>query len=78
MLDWQRPLRGPAVLDAATLLLSLEIDPLPHVPLGAVQLHHLLHIAWYAQAAERWYPAGRPRYDGFITQVGERLAALDS
>ncbi len=76
VLDWQRPIRGPVALDNATLLISLGIDPTKHVPIGIVQLYHLLHIAWYAQAARRWFPQGKPWFDGFIARIGNELERL--
>lgn len=76
ILDWQRPIRGPVTLDRTTLLISLNIEPTNHVPVGMVQLYHLLHFAWYTQAARKWYPAGKPWYDGFIVQIGEKLERL--
>ena len=73
VLDWQRPIRGPVALDTATLLISLGVDATRHVPLGAVQLHHLLHTAWYAQSARRWLPGAKPFLDGFIARIGGEL-----
>lgn len=76
VLDWQRPIRGPVALDSATLLISLGVDAARHVPLGAVQLHHLLNIAWYAQSARRWLPGGKPFLDGFIAHIGGELQKI--
>ncbi len=73
ILDWQRPIRGPVALDTATLLISLGFDPLRLVPAGIVQLYHFLHIAWFAQAARRWYPQGKPWFDGFIQRIAGEL-----
>ncbi|MFC5648827.1 phosphotransferase [Paenibacillus solisilvae] len=76
VLDWQRPIRGPVALDCATLLISLGIDPTRHVSLGIVQLYHFLQIAWYAQAARRWVPHGKPWFDGIIKSISSELARL--
>ncbi|NBD27780.1 phosphotransferase [Paenibacillus glycinis] len=76
VLDWQRPILGPSALDTATLLISLGIDPARHVPGGIVQLYHFLHIAWYAQAARRWFPQGKPWFDGLIRSIGEEIAGI--
>jgi len=78
VLDWQRPIRGPVALDAATLLISLGVDATRHVPVGVVQLHHLLRIAWFAQAAVRWFPQGRPWFDQWIAGIAGELEALDA
>ena len=76
ILDWQRPIRGPVALDAATLLISLGIDATRHVPVGVVQLYHLLHIAWYTECARRWYPEGRPFYGGSLARIDRELQGL--
>ncbi|SDO74185.1 Phosphotransferase enzyme family protein [Paenibacillus sp. yr247] len=76
VLDWQRPIRGPVSLDSATLLISLGIDPTRHVSIGIVQLYHFLHIAWFAQAARKWLPQGKPWFDGIIKGISGELARL--
>ncbi|MFC4807738.1 phosphotransferase [Paenibacillus sp. GCM10023250] len=76
ILDWQRPILGPAALDRATLLLSLGFDPARHVEPGIVQLYHYLHLAWYAQAGRRWYPQGKPWFDGIIAKLAGELERL--
>ncbi len=69
VIDWQRPIVGPVALDLAALLTSLGIDPGRHVPIGVVQLLHLLHIAWFAQCARHWFPAGATTYDALIVEL---------
>ena len=69
VLDWQRPIWGPVALDRATLLASLGIDPAEHVQPGILQLRSLLLIAWFAQAARRWFPAGAATYDAQIADL---------
>lgn len=76
ILDWQRPIRGPIALDVATLLISLGVDATRHVPVGVVQLYHLLHIAWYTQSARRWYPEGRPYYGHLLARIDAELLKL--
>lgn len=78
VLDWQRPLHGPTALDIATLHISLGMDPLRHVPVGIVQLYHLLHIAWFTQSARRWVPTGRSWFDGLIARIGAEVRGLGS
>ncbi|HEY3018787.1 MAG TPA: hypothetical protein VGJ32_01275, partial [Solirubrobacteraceae bacterium] len=58
VLDWQRPIRGPAALDRATLLRSLGVDPLGHVAPGVLTLQSLLRIAWFAACDRRWIGPG--------------------
>ncbi len=76
VLDWQRPIRGPVALDAATLFISLGLDPTAVVPPGIVQLYHLLLIAWFTESAQRWFPQGRPHYDRMIATIAQRVLAL--
>ena len=76
VLDWQRPIHGPVALDVATLLISLGLDPLRHVPVGVVQLYHLLLIAWFTQSARRWLPGGRPGFDGLIARIGAQVEGV--
>ncbi|OZB98890.1 phosphotransferase [Paenibacillus sp. XY044] len=73
VLDWQRPIRGPILLDAATLLNSLGFDPTRYVPIGIMQMYHFLHVAWYAQAARRWVPQGKPWFDRLIADIARDL-----
>ncbi len=72
VIDWQRPLLGPRELDLAVLLESMGIDPLRFIEKGVVWLMHLLRIAWFTDAAVRWFPEGCDSYDSEIA----RLASL--
>ncbi|MBB3126876.1 aminoglycoside/choline kinase family phosphotransferase [Paenibacillus rhizosphaerae] len=73
VLDWQRPIWGPVSLDAATLLLSLGVDAARYVPIGIIQMYHFLHLAWYAQAARKWVPQGKPWFDRLISEIAHDL-----
>jgi hypothetical protein len=66
VIDWQRPIWGPVALDLAELMESLGFDPRRYVSDGVVQLLCLLRIAWFAQCARRWFPAGAETYDAAI------------
>ena len=76
VLDWQRPIRGPLALDVATFLISLDLDPLPHVPDGILDVYHLLHIAWYGQGARRWVPGNKGYLDRAVARIAAELAGL--
>ncbi len=76
LIDWQRPIRGPVALDVVALLDSAGCDPGAFVAAGIVQLFYLLRIAWFVQCARRWFPPGAATYDGAITQLVARIAAL--
>jgi hypothetical protein len=46
VIDWQRPVMGPADLDLAGLLIGERIDPRPHVSATVVALHWFLLLRW--------------------------------
>jgi len=72
VIDWQRPILGPADLDLAILLSSLGFNPLRHVDESIVWVMHFLHIHWLTQCAVRWFPWGTRAYDKLVA----RLATL--
>lgn len=69
VIDWARPLRGPAALDHVTLLHACGFDPLPHFDDGLIWLWRGLRIHWLAGCAARWFPPGRETYDQQIAAV---------
>jgi hypothetical protein len=73
VIDWQRPIWGPVALDLADLMESLGFAPRRYVTDGIVQLLYLLRIAWFAQCARRWFPAGAESYDAAIVALAARL-----
>lgn len=73
VIDWQRPLYGPAALDLAILLTSAGQDARPFVDAGVLQLMRLLQIAWLAECAAHWFPAGQRTYDGQMAQLAGQL-----
>lgn len=73
VLDWQRPIWGPVALDRLTLLESLGVDAAAYVSNGVGQLHILLTIGWFVEAARKWFPPGVPTYDQKIAHLIERL-----
>jgi hypothetical protein len=74
VIDWQRPIRGPAELDLAVLVQSLGHDPWRYVDPGIVRLLFLLQVHWLVQCAVHWFPAGTETYD---TTVARLIADLD-
>lgn len=76
VIDWQRPILGPRLLDLASLFESLNRSALPHVGLGIMQLMYLLRIEWFSACAERWFPAGSESYDGAIVALMAKVAAV--
>jgi aminoglycoside phosphotransferase (APT) family kinase protein len=73
VIDWQRPLRGPILIDQATLLESLGIDPIKFICKGAVQARDFLTVCWCAECASRWYPSATPTYDRIITELAAKV-----
>ena len=69
VIDWQRPLRGPRLLDVGTLLEGLGVDPIPHVGKDVMVMRRVLDVHWLAECALRWFPAGRKTYDAQIAAL---------
>jgi hypothetical protein len=74
VIDWQRPLLGPVLLDLAALLQTVGVDPRHHVDAGILQLRDLLSIAWCAQCARTWFPPGAATYDAAIARLAAQVA----
>lgn len=73
IIDWQRPLRGPAALDLAALAESLHFDATNWVDPAVITVRKLLAIGWFAECAAQWFPAGRATYGPQITQIAQTL-----
>lgn len=58
ILDWQRPGRGPAGIDAATWLAA--VDPTAHgrLPPAIRSIPHFLRLAWAVECQTRLWPGG--------------------
>ena len=74
LIDWSRPILGPTDLDLASLLESMQIDPLRYVDRSIVTIMLLLQIHWVAQCAVKWIPGGGETYDQQIAAWIDRLA----
>ena len=72
LIDWQRPMLGPADLNLAHLLHSLDFDPSRYVDEGVVCVMYFLWIHWITQCAMRWIPQAIRTYENHIA----RLASL--
>lgn len=70
IIDWQRPILGPKELDLASLLDSLNREPLRHVSEGIVWIMYLLRIEWFTACAVRWFIPGQDTYDQAIARLG--------
>lgn len=73
VIDWQRPLRGPADIDLALLLTSLGFDPRPHLRPGILTATNLLRAHWLVECAQTWFPPGLKTYDQAIAGIARSL-----
>lgn len=62
VIDWQRPLLGPRIIDRIELLLAGGRE-VTHLPLAALQCWYLLRIDWLVQAGVHWVPYGCDVFD---------------
>ena len=71
VIDWQRPLYAPTVIDRLmierTLQLPTSTPPYTHA------LCAILEIAWLTDAATCWFPAGMAHYDEQIHALVQQL-----
>jgi hypothetical protein len=72
VIDWQRPMMGPADLDLATLMSGFGFNPARTVDESIVQMMVFLRIHHLARCAVRWIPQSVGDYDVAIA----RLATL--
>lgn len=72
VIDWQRPIWGPAGLDPARLSLSFGMELFPN---PCADLSDFLDIDWFVQCALQWFPPGVKTYD---KQCSDRLKRIFS
>lgn len=71
VIDWQRPLYAPTVIDRWMLEHVLHLPPT--TPACTPAVCTILEIAWLTDAATRWFPAGMAHYDEQIHALVQRL-----
>jgi len=71
IIDWQRPVRGPAELDRVTYLFALGLNPLKYIQRSMNELNWFIHMHWFVECKQHWFPPG----DSYDRQVAE-LAGL--
>lgn len=76
VIDWQRPYYGPTELDVASMLESLEFDPLQVVGPGIVQIRSFMQIRWFTACAVRWFPDGAETYDRLTAEHTAKIRSL--
>lgn len=71
VIDWQRPLRGPAGFDQVTLYESLEIDPRRYLGAGLVQAAWFVRLRWFVDCQVQFFTAGD--YDAQIAELAGQI-----
>jgi len=71
IIDWQRPVRGPAELDRVTYLFAMGVDPLKYTHRCMNELNWFIHLHWFVECKLHWFPPG----ESYDRQVAE-LAGL--
>lgn len=66
IIDWQRPMYAPTVIDAWMLEQTLQLPP--SAPPITQVVCMLLEICWLTESATTWYPAGVNHYDQYIAR----------
>ena len=69
IIDWQRPILGPRVLDLLTLRSSLGLEPERHVAKGSILLSNILQVNWFVECALKWFPEGHKTYDQSVDRL---------
>jgi hypothetical protein len=67
IIDWQRPVRGPADLDQANYLFAMGLDPMKYTSHTIVVLNCFLHLRWFVEAQLQWFPEGD--YDSQVAEL---------
>ena len=70
VIDWQRPLYAPVVIDRRMIERALHLPS--STPPMTDTLCIMLEIAWLTEAATRWFPAGASHYDRQITVLTQQ------
>jgi hypothetical protein len=64
VIDWQRPMRAPADVDVASLLIGQGVDPLDFVDPAVVAIFWFLRLHWAVMAQLELFPGNRfPLFD---------------
>lgn len=72
IIDWQRPVRGPAGLDAANCLFKAGLDPLKFASRSLVELDAFIHLRWFVECKTRWFPEGES-YDQQTAELADLI-----
>ena len=71
VIDWTRPLWGPADLDCLNAVASAGYSPLRHFERGLGMVHAFLSINWAAQCQLQWFKEGD--YEKWVEEGCQRM-----
>ena len=71
LIDWQRPLRGPAGLDLVNFYESLGLNPLGCLEASRVELAWFIRLRWFLDCQTRFFPAGD--YDPQVAELAHKI-----
>jgi hypothetical protein len=72
IIDWQRPVRGPAELDLATYFYTMGVEPLNYIHRGIVELNWFIHLRWFVECKLHWFQPGET-YDRQVKELAELI-----
>ena len=72
IIDWQRPVRGPAGLDLAKYYYAMGLEPLKYIHHSLVKMNWFLHLRWFVECKLHWFPSG----DTYDRQVAELVDSI--
>jgi hypothetical protein len=75
IIDWQRPVRGPADLDRAGYLTAMGVDPLRHTSPAIIGLFWFLRMRWVIECKTNWFPVGEV-YDQQVVEFTDQILKL--
>lgn len=70
VIDWQRPVRGPAEVDLVSLLAGRGLDPRPAADPAVVAVFWFLRLHWAVEAQHSLFPGSRfPLFDDWAREA---------
>ena len=75
IIDWQRPVRGPAELDRVGYLSAMGIDPFRYIDPGIIGLSRFLSMQWFVECKAHWFPPGES-YDRQVADFADQILQL--
>jgi len=72
IIDWQRPIRGPADLDMVGYLSAMGIDPVQYTDPCIVKITRFLSLRWFVVCKAQWFPQGES-YDQQVADLAHQI-----